>query len=138
MAAEPAQAAQQVRHVGPEHSSHHVELVDDDVAESHEEVVPALVGREYPRMEHLGIGQDHVRVRPDPGAVGAVGVAVVGGGHYSREVEPPQGAELVLGQGLGGEHQQGRCRIAVTVDRLGYGDLEAERLSRGCSRGDRY
>ena len=77
--AQPPEPAQQVGHVGAEHAAQHVELVDHDVAEPHEERGPAAVVREQPVVEHLGVGEHHVGVLAGPGALLGRGVAVVGG-----------------------------------------------------------
>ena len=54
--------------VGAEYSSQHVELVDDDVAEAHEQSAPLGVPRQQTRMEHLRVGEHHVGVVAYPGS----------------------------------------------------------------------
>jgi hypothetical protein len=123
-------------HVGAEHPPQQVELVDDDVAQPHEEGGPPRVVREDAVVQHLGVGEQHVGVGADPGALLGPGVTVVGGGDEPGDLERRQPPELVLGQGLGREEQQRRCRPHRAADRLGDGHLVAERLARGGARGD--
>ncbi len=75
---EPAEAAQDVRDVRPEDAAQRVQLVDDDVLQTHEERGPRLVRRQDPHVQHLGVGQHDVGVLARPGPVVAGRVAVVG------------------------------------------------------------
>ena len=78
-------------------------------------------------VEHVGIGEDGVGVTAGPGALVRGRVAVVGDGHEAGHVEGAKGAELVLGERFGGEHEQRRAgRIAE--GRLCDRELVAERL----------
>ena len=63
-------------------------------------------------VQHLGVGEQHVGVAPDPRALLGAGVAVVGGGDQAGDVERGERAELVLGQRLGREDAAARCRAA--------------------------
>ena len=112
MRAHAAQAAQQVGDVAAEDAAQHVELVDHDVAQAHEEGGPARVVGQEADVQHLGVGEHHVGVAAHPRACVGRGVAVVGGGDQPGSVQLDEGAELVLGQGLGGEEQQRRRRCA--------------------------
>ena len=76
------------------------------------------------------------RVLADPGALLGAGVAVVGAGHHTGEVEGGERAELVVGQRLGGEHgERGAGRIG-SAGGLRDGHLVAERLPRRGARRD--
>ena len=59
--AQAAEPPQQQGHVAAEHAAEHVQLVDHDVAQAHEEGRPAGVVRQDPRVEHVGVGHDHRR-----------------------------------------------------------------------------
>ena len=76
--AQSSQPAQHVRDVAAEDAAQRVQLVDDDVAQPHEERGPALVRRQDPHVQHLGVGEHDVGVLAGPRAVVAGGVAVVG------------------------------------------------------------
>ena len=82
--AQPPQPAQHVRDVAAEDAAQRVQLVDDDVAQPHEERRPAVVRREDAHVQHLGVGEHDVGVRADPRAVVGGRVAVVGGGDERR------------------------------------------------------
>lgn len=75
--AQPPQAAQHLGDVGAEDPAVGVALVDDHVAQGAQEGGPAGVGREYPPVQHVGIGQHVVGVLADPFAFLDGGVAVV-------------------------------------------------------------
>ena len=78
-AREPAQAAQHVRHVRPEHAAVDVRLVHDDPGEVRQHVAPrAMVGK-HPHVEHVGVREDQVRAPPDRRAILLGSVAVVDG-----------------------------------------------------------
>ena len=72
-----AQSAQHVGHVRAEDPAVGVRLVDDDPAESGEEIPPALVVREDAHAQHVGVREDEVRAPADRRAVVSRGVAVV-------------------------------------------------------------
>lgn len=118
-----AQAAQSAHHlgdVGAEDTPVGVALVDDDEAQGAQEGGPAGVGRKYPAMQHVGVGQDVVGVLAHPLALLDRGVAVVDRGPDGRAErcrEFLHRTSLIGGQGLGGgEIQGGR---ATAVRRLG-------------------
>jgi hypothetical protein len=75
--ADPPEAVEQVGDVAAEDAPQGVELVDDDVAQPHEERRPAVVVGEHPDVEHLRIGQHHVGCPPEGGPFLHRGVAVV-------------------------------------------------------------
>ncbi len=106
--AEATQTAQQVGHVGAEDASQRVQLVDDDVVEAQEVGVPLAVVGEDPAVEHLGVGEHHVGLRPHPRPLFWRAVAVVGAGDEAGHLQVGEAAELVLREGLGGEDEQGR------------------------------
>ena len=60
--ADAAQASQQVGDVGAEDAAQHVQLVDHDVAQAHEEGGPARVVRQDAVVQHLGVGEHDVGV----------------------------------------------------------------------------
>jgi hypothetical protein len=126
----PAQPTEQVGDVAAEHATEDVELVDHDVAQPAQERGPALVVREEPGVEHLGVGQHHGGVAADPGPLLRSGVAVVGAGDHSREPEGAQGPELVVRQCLGGEDGQRGAGPHGRGGGLRDGQLVAEGLAR--------
>ena len=131
-----AQAAQHVRDVTAEHAPQHVKLIHHHVAEPHQEGVPAAVVGKQAVMEHLRVGEDHVRVAPSPGPGIRRRVAVVGGGDQTGCVEVAERAELILGERLGGEEDESCARPDRIGHGLGDGQLVAERLSRRRAGGD--
>ena len=124
-----AAAAARARRATAEDAAQRVQLVDDDVAQPHEERRPALVRRQDPHVQHLGVGEHDVGVLARPRAVVARGVAVVGDGAEARNEPRAQRAELILGERLGREDQQ-RGVAPVLDDRRHDRHLVAERLSR--------
>ena len=108
--ADPAQPAQHHREVRTEDAPVDVALVDDDVAQRPEERRPVLVPRQEGVMEQVGVGEDVVRVLPDPPPVVGRGVAVVGGRAQPGQGQPVEPVQLVVGQGLGRRQvQRGRA-----------------------------
>ena len=122
----------------PEDAAQDVQLVEHDVAQAHEEVGPAAVVGKDADVQHVGIGEHHVGVAPGPRALVCRRISVVGHGHESGDLQGCEGAQLVLGEGLGGEDQEGRTRSWVDGG-LGDRELVAERLARGraCRHGHR-
>gem|GEM_PF-4072264 len=98
------QAAQHPGHVRPKDAPVGVHFVHHHVAQTLKEGVPGLVVRQDPLVQHVRVGQDHLGVAAGAGAFIARGIAVVkrhrdgGIGH-----QLVQAAQLVLGQGFGGE-----------------------------------
>ena len=134
--AQTTQPPQHVRHVAAEHPPQRVQLVDDDVAQAQEERRPARVRRQDPHVQHLGVGEHDVGVVADPRPLVERGVAVVRRGHEVGDQPLAEGAQLVLGEGLGGEDEQ--RRVAPTAgDRLDDRHLVAERLARSRAGRDR-
>ena len=99
--------AQDVRDVRAEHPPVHVRLVDDDPTQVGEEVAPALVVRQDPDVEHVGIGEHEVGAPTDAGTVLARRVAVVDRVAQLGWVECRQRPSLVLSQRLGRVQVQG-------------------------------
>ena len=83
--AQASQPSQHVRDVAAEEPAQHVELVDHDVAQAHEEGRPLCVRREDPDVQHLGVREQHGRVGACPRALVGRGVAVVGRRHERGE-----------------------------------------------------
>ncbi len=98
--AHPPESPEDVSRVASEDPPQRVQLVDHHIPEAHEEGRPALVRREDPDVEHLGVREHDVRIAPGPGAVVGGGVAVVGDGLQPRHQPGAHGAELVLGERL--------------------------------------
>ncbi len=127
-----AQATQPAEHVGDvaaEHATEGVQLVDDDVAQPQQECRPPLVRREDAHVQHLGVGEQHVGVGPDPRALVDRRVAVVGRSHEVGHEPLAERPELVLREGLGREHEESGVAGAVG-DAFDDRDLVAERLPR--------
>ena len=82
--ADAAQPAQHVRDVTAEDAALRVQLVDHDVAEPHHERRPALMRRQDPDVQHVGVREHDVGVLARPRAVVGVGVAVEGDGAQAR------------------------------------------------------
>ena len=77
-----------------------VGLVDHDVAQVVEHVAPAVVVRQDPDVQHVGVREDHVRRAADLRAALGLGVAVVDRRADSGEPEPRDAPRLILGQRL--------------------------------------
>ena len=129
--------------MGAEDPSVVVTLVDHDVAKRAEEPRPARMTRQQGVMEHVGVGEDVLRVVAGPQAQLGRGVTVVGGAAQAGKVEAQQRGELVLRQRLGGrqvEHARTPLplRAACGLDGLQPGQQVAERLpGRGAGGDDR-
>ena len=67
MGAQSPQSPQDVCDMTPEHTAHGVELVDHDVFESVEEVVPVVMGGKESGVQHVGVGEDDIGVASHPG-----------------------------------------------------------------------
>lgn len=114
--AQAAQATQDLGDVGAEDAPVGVALVDHDEPQGAQEGRPAGVGRQDPAVQHVGVGQDVVRVLPHPFAFLDGGVAVVDRGPdgvAERGRERLHRAPLVGCQGLGGGEVQGGGPTAV-------------------------
>ena len=110
-------------------------LVDDDVAQVVEDVCPAIVVRQHAYVEHVRIREDDVRPFADLPAPLRGGVAVVDRRADVRRVQLSQRARLVLRQGLGGVEVE-RPGLRLAGDRVEDGQVEAQRLPRGCAGGE--
>ncbi len=144
--ADPAQAPQHLGDVGAEDAPVGVALVDHDVAQGAQEGGPPGVGGEHAPVQHVGVGQDEVRVLADPLAFLDRRVAVVEGGAdpvAQRGGQLPDGAPLVGGEGLGGGEVEGGGPAPVgglgTVQEGGEDRGEVgEGLARGGAGGDHH
>ena len=103
---QPPEPAQDHRDLGAEHPPQHVRFVDHHERQTEEEVGPPGVIGEQRRVEHVGVGQQKVRARPDQRAFRPRRVPVVHGGLELRELERPDGPELVAREGLRREQEQ--------------------------------
>ena len=63
--ADPPQPAQHIGQVAAEDTAIRMELVDDDVAKVLEQLRPARMVRQDPRVNHVGVGQHDVRAAAD-------------------------------------------------------------------------
>ena len=129
---------QELGDVAAEHATERVQLVDDDVAEPAEEGGPPLVVREEPRVEHLRVREHHRGVLAHPRALLGAGVAVVGAGPDPGQVEGGEGAQLIVGEGLGGEQDQSGAGSDRRRRGLRDRHLVAERLARRGAGGDHH
>ena len=137
VATDAAEPPQDVGDMGAEDPPQHVELVDDDVAEPHEQGVPLGVAGEEAAVEHLGVGEHDVGVVAHPRLLLAARVTVVGAGHEPGDLHRAERPELVVGQGLGGVEEEGGARLDRIVDRFADRELEAPALARrGAGRDD--
>ncbi|GAA1320238.1 hypothetical protein GCM10009647_052490 [Streptomyces sanglieri] len=128
--AQAAEPAYDLGDVGAEDAAVGVALVDDDEAQGAQEGGPAGVGREYPAVQHVGVGQDVVGVLAHPLAFLDRGVTVVDRGPdgvAERRRELLHGTPLVGRQGLGGRQVQGGGPTAVR----GLGAVEQGAEDRG-------
>ncbi len=133
--ADPAQAADDVRHVAAEQPTVGVELVDDHVLEVLEQLEPLRVVRKDRRVEHVGVGDHDLPGRADHaphvgGRVAVVGVrleADLGGAGQRAQLH-----QLVRRQRLGGEQVERAGRL-VLCHRVDDRQVVAERLAR-CRR----
>lgn len=114
--AQAAQATQDLGDVGAEDASVGVALVDHDEPQGTQEGSPAGMGGQDSPVQHVGVGQDVVRVLADPLAFLDRGVPVVDRGPdrvAERGGERFHRAALVGCQGLGGSEVQGGGSAAV-------------------------
>ena len=124
------------RDVTAEDPALRVELVDDDVAQPHHERRPALVRRQDPDVQHVGIRQHDVGVLARPRTVVGARVAVEGDRAQSGDEPRSQRAQLVVRERLGREDQQ--RGVAPVVDhRLDDRHLVAQGLPGGRAGRDR-
>ncbi len=97
------------------------------------------MGGQDPAVEHVGVGQDVVRVLAHPFALLDGGVPVVDGGAHGvaqRGGQVPYGAPLVGGQRLGGSQVQGGRAPAVGCPgAVGEGREDGCQVGQGLARG---
>jgi hypothetical protein len=109
-----------VRDVRTENAAVRVDLVDHDVLEPREKARPLRVIGKNPRVEHVGIREEHFRLVAEPAAARGGGVAVIGA-RLKRDAlrahVPLQDPELILRE---------RFR-RIEVERAGLGILEKAR-----------
>ncbi len=132
---EAAQPPQHIGDVGAEDAPVGVGLVDDHEGEVGEDVAPVAVVRQHAHVEHVGVGEDEVRSRPDGAPLLAGGVPVVDRGAQERGSEGGERAGLVLGERLG-RVQVERPGAAVTGEDFEHRQVEGQRLAAGGARGD--
>ena len=132
---DPPQPPQHVRDVRAEHAAVDVRLVDHDDREVGEHVRPRPVVGQHAEVEHVRVGEDHVRAPADLRPLLARGVAVVDRGAGALDPERVQRARLVLGERLRRVEVE-RAGAAVAAQRVERRELEAERLAAGGAGGD--
>ncbi len=137
----PTKAPQDVGDVGAEDPAIVVALVDDHVGERAEEARPSRVVAEQRPVQHVGIGEDVLRVVARPLPLLADAVPVVGR-QADVETEVEQRGELVVREGLGGREVEDRRaplgpRAAGVADRRQCGQLVGQRLA-GCGAGRQH
>jgi hypothetical protein len=74
---DPSQASEDVAQVAAEDAAIRVQLVDHDIAEVFEQLRPARMVRQDPRMEHVGVAEHDMRARANRPARIRLRVAVV-------------------------------------------------------------
>ncbi len=119
-----------------------VQLVDDDVAQVLEQLRPARMVRQDPRVHHVGIAEHEVGARSDRAPRILRRVAVVGehadllaGRGVDRLAHRLQLRELILRQRLG-RKQVERAARRILEDRVEHRRVVAERLARRRRRDD--
>ena len=140
VAAHALQPAQDVRQMAAEHAAIRVQLVDHDEAQVLEQLRPARMVRQDPRVQHVGIAEHDVRLAADRAPRVGRRVAVVGedadleiavARHELRQ--RVQLGELILRQRLGRKEVQ-RARRRILQDRVQHRRVVAERLARSRRR----
>lgn len=119
-----------------EHTTKHVQFVDHDVSQAHEEGVPLFVPREQTAVQHFGVGEHDVGGIADGDSFVGSGVTVVCTGNESGVGSVFEGPKLVMGKGLGGVQQQCGGRFDRVGHGLGNRELKASRLPRCGTGGD--
>ena len=147
--ADPPQPAQHIGQVAAEHSAIGMELVDHDVAKVLEQLRPARMVRQDPRVNHVGVGQHDMRAAADRATCVLRRIAVVGEDADPRLPFPlppsPCGertvdklvqlGELILRKRLCGKQVQRACG-RVAQNGAEHRRVVAERLAGGGWRGD--
>ena len=134
---QPPEPAQDHRDLGAEDPAQHVRLVDHHERQAEEEVGPPGVIGEQRRMEHVGVGQHEVRAPPDQWALRPRRIPVVHRGLELRELERPDGPELVAREGLRREQEQ-RGGLGDRERGLRERHLVHERLAAGGAGGKHH
>lgn len=118
------EAPQDQGHVGAEHPPVGVELVQHHVAEPGEEGGPVRVAGQEAVVEHVGVGEEDEAPLPGLPPRGGGGVPVVGEDalHPQDLGHGPEAAELVVGQGLGGEEEEARGPSSGGLEHRGLVD----------------
>jgi hypothetical protein len=129
--ADALEAPHHVRHVAPEDPAVGVYLVDDDEAEAREERAPLRMVRKDPRMEHVGIREEHLRFVTQPSPERGRRVAVVGARFEAQAPIPlvtVQNPELILRERLRGIEVE-RPALRLLEQPLEHRDVVAEGLA---------
>ena len=124
------QAAQTTEHVADvraEDPAIHMRLVHDDVAQVVQDVGPAVVMREHPDVEHVGVRQHDVRPLTNLPAPFPRGVSVVDRGAHVRRLELRECTSLVLRERFRRVEVK-RAVLRVARDRVEHRQVEAEGL----------
>ena len=127
-AAEPPQPPHDLSHVAAEDSAVDVRLVEDHVPQLVQELSPAFVAGQDADVQHVGIAQQDGRGPPEQRTLVLRRVSVVDRRDDARDVEAIELACLVLGEGLGGEEEEG-ARLRIGGEGLEDGQLVAEALA---------
>ena len=135
MRTDPAEPAQDLGHVRPEHAAVGVALVHDHAGQAPEEAVPAGVPRQQRMVQHVRGGEQVARVRPGPGPLAVRRVTVDHGRADARHAERGQHAQLVGGQRPGRRQVQHGAAVQHAGQRR---QQIAERLARGRPGRDDY
>jgi hypothetical protein len=104
-----------------------VSLIDDDVAEVLEDVTPAVVMRQEPDVQHVGVRKDEVGPLPDLPALLGWCVAVIDRRAQAWQLELGEAPRLILGERLRGVEVE-RPLLRVGCERVEHGQVEGEGL----------
>ena len=110
---DPPQPPQDRSDVRAEHPAQDVGLVHGHYSQVAQEICPGLVVGQDADVEHVGVGEDHVRAASHVGPYGLGRVAVVGRRVDAAQPEGPYLPQLVLGQRLRRVEKQGLARRAL-------------------------
>ncbi len=134
---DPPQAPQHRADVRPEDPPINVTLVDDDVVETAPEVRPRRMRRQYPRVQHVGVGQHDPRVSSDPASLVQRRVPVVRRDAHPGHAERRDPRGLVGGQRLRrAEVERGRApQGALTRRQRGQRGQDRQQVAQALARG---
>src|SRR4029450_4953982 len=133
MPTDPTDPPQYVAEMTSEHPAVGVQFVNDDVAQILEQLGPARMVRQDPRVQHVRIAEHKVRARPNRSACILRRVAVVGehsdlvavdGKHFTNRM---QLGKLSVGERLGWKQIQRAARW-ILEHRIEYRSVVAKRL----------